>query len=412
MTELDGKTYTIKTPGENTSDMITRINTYCANNDIRNSKNEVIYIDENFASPFYMILWAMGYLVTIIQNLIYGVGKALSVQSSSDAQLLNLADLAGIHRGTPSRTTFSILVKAMAIDNPEYDATSPGVTITSEDTITYDGIVYAPALHPSIHLEPNQIAYITLVAQESGSYTISAGMITEFDSPISNIEYIQQDTSIPGQEQESIASLRNRMQRRQISGTNLDTAMDAIRALDGVTTCNIYYNESVTETRSIGADSIPVPPRQALILVQGYNSQIAKAFFSNLTCASIPSTSVPADRLLDAQVYTTHANQELQVALVKPKLVPIYIRIILGIAIDKTVELAIKDAILALAREVSIGMTLTAAMVLNALDDYTSYSLQGALLSANNSSWDYKATPAIDAIWTFIADNITIEVGE
>src|SRR5574344_910779 len=122
MIDLDGKTFTIKTPTENTETLLNYINSYCSENNIRNSKGELIYISANFTNPLYLILWGLGYFITAIQNLIYSIGKSLNVQEASDEQLLNIADMAGIKRGSASVTTFTAQVRARETTDPKYQS--------------------------------------------------------------------------------------------------------------------------------------------------------------------------------------------------------------------------------------------------------------------------------------------------
>lgn len=423
MIELDGRKYIVSTPAENTQDMLDRINAYCTENNVTNSKGEVVSIEKNFASPFYLILWALGYLVTVIQNLVYSCAKGLNVQMASDDQLLNLADMAAVARGQASVTTFNLMVRAMDAENSNYDenANEGKCVITSEDTITYQGVVYKPAVRPNITLEPGQYGYITMVAQTSGSNQIAASTITAFDSTIANLDSISQpDDAIPGQAQESIASLRQRIQRKQYSGTSIDSAIDAVRALEGVTMCNITYNESNTETMNVGEDALEVPPRSALIIVQGYNPNIAQAYFKFLTAPTCnweysdtgeyTITSVyPANRLLEVQEYVTHAQQRIPCVILKPKVKPVYVRVILGVNIESSVEDSIKNTVAStLMSTTVVGEDVTSAKILQALTDFATYSIVGTQVSMDGENWNYRTYIAQDVILTYKVENISV----
>ncbi len=418
MIELDGKEFELKTASENTKDLLDTINNYCAENNVKNSKDEVIFIEENMSSPIYIILWAMGYLITVIQNLIYGLGKLLSIQSSPESGLLNLADMAAVKRGSASVTTFQVYLRAMTTDDENFNTEAGVCTITTDDVCTYQGITYAPAVYPSLILQPGEAGYITMVAQASGSFEISEGAITMFDTQIANLASFEQSAAIPGQEEESLSDLRLRMQRRQISGTSIDAAMDAIRALEGVTVCNIYYNTNISSSVQIGADGIEVPPRTALCLVQGYNPNIAQTYFSYITAPSIKEVNLNghSERLLAKQVYTTHANQEISLLLVTPDLLPLYVTVYIGMAVSSTIELELKEAVCRLAKGLTVGETITTADVLNVLKDYSTYSVVGAMLSDGVSAPSYTTTnltlQSPDVLWTFNIANISIVMPE
>lgn len=420
MVELDGVQYSIKTPAENTSDMLNRINTYCANNNVKNSKGEQVYVEANYASPLYLLLWAFGYFVTVIQNLIYGLGKAMNVQASSEKQLLNIASMSGVKRGTPSFTTFSAMVRA-AIESDGSTVYNPDVNsgkciITSEDIITYDGVVYTPALYPQIVLEPGESAFLTFVATSYGSYQIAESSIQGFDSNPANLATFVQYTAIPGQAQESISSLRERVQRRQYSGTSLDAAMDAIRELEGITTCNIYYNESINADRPIGEDNIIIPPRTAAVIVQGYNKDIAKKFYEHLFCPTITKENVGGsydERLLEVQTYVSHANQEIPLIVLKPAQDEIFVNVHIAQSVEGSIEQGMKEAVCSVANGLTIGQTVTSSMILDALKDYSSYGVVGVQMrGGKTSALSFRAIPYEDAIFTFNVNNITIVMPE
>lgn len=434
MIELDGRQYTVKTASENTEDMRNTINTYCEAHDVRNSKGELIFIEARMSSPLYIILWALGYLATAIQNLIYSVGAAHNVQASSDTQLLNIAQMSNVKRGRASVTTIVVLVTAMTSDNPSYDAEAEVCTITGEDTVTINGVVYAPAVYPSLRIAPGDVKPVTLIAQTPGGYSIAARTINSFDAPVTNLDFLTQpNPSIPGQEVESIANLRARIQRRQISGTNIDSAMDAIRALPGVTLCNIFYNMQIISDPSqpgkiVGDDTdyVIVPPRWALLIVQGYSQDIAKTYFNFLTAQTIPWTTDIAgnitpsfenlspkakERILEVQIFTTHAHQKIPVLIMNPRIKPVYVKVYIGITIASKVELSLKQAVCTVALNLTAGQSVTSAQILDALQEFKAYSLQGVLVSSDEGvTYGYTTLQQDDLLWTFSIPNIRIEM--
>lgn len=420
MIELDGVEYLIKTPEENTHDLLQTINNYCSEHNILNSKQELVQIAPKMSNPLYMILWGLGYLVTVIQNLIFSIGKGLNVQASSDKQLLNIADMANIKRASASLTTFSARLEKMSIGDEDYQEGTPCV-ITSNDVITFNGIVYAPAVHPSIELiADGDVAYVTFVAQTPGSYSIAENTIQSFDTPITNLKSIYQYTAIPGQEQESIASLRQRIQRRQKSGSSLDAAIDAIRELPGVTACSIIYNESTTNSISVGEDNIQIPPRWALVLIQGYNQNIGQTYFEHITAQTIdynPDTgavddtrlNIPESRKLEIQWYTSHAMQKLPVMLTKPKFKYLYVRVYLSMAVVADIVSDIQNAVTTVALELVIGQQVTSAMILSKLESFSPYGIIGVTVSdSKTGGYSYKTPEAPDVIWGMNVANIDV----
>ena len=415
MIALDGVDFTVQTPSECTADMVARVNKYCSDNNIVNSKGETVFINENFASPIYLLFWAAGYLVSVLQRLVYSLGTNMSIQSSTNNQLLELADIAGLKRGQPSVTTFGVKVQAYKESDDQYDDTvnDGKCVITSDDIITYGGIVFAPALYPKIVLQPGEIGYIMFVATEDTTMEIAEGMIQGFDSSVANLALFEQYAAVPGQEEESIAALRERLQKRTISSSSIDAAIDAIRALPGVTTCNIFVNPSLTNTQYIGEDSIQVGAREALVIVQGYNENIAQTFYEHLCCVSAGTGEgdldpIPASRLLQKQVYISHANQEIPLYIATPSQVDAHIRIYAARDMDNAVQDSLKNAVTNLARTLTMGSELTSAAVMEAISDFAAYSIQGVMVSRDGSTYSYKVTLAVDGVWRFNVSNIFI----
>ena len=424
MIDLDDKTFTLKTPTENTETLLNYINSYCSEKNIRNSKGELIYISANFTNPLYLILWGLGYFITAIQNLIYSVGKSLNVQEASDEQLLNIADMAGIKRGSASVTTFTAQVRAREATDPKYQsiANDGKLVITSNDTITYLGVVYVPAVYPSLTVEPGQYGYLTFVAQSAESQNISEGLISGFDTDIPNLYSFTQFASAPAQEEETIASLRARIQRRQYSGTTLDFCIDALRGLPGITAANLIYNTSMVTDMYVGADNIYVPPRFALVVVQGYSEDIAKTYYSNLTAPTISydekypaiygTRNIPERRILQIQNYVTHSNQSLPVLVLKPYLKQLYIKLYLELGVTAAKESELKDLVASyISKNVSLGKSVTSSAIFEALKS-TTVGLVGAQVSEDGVNYSYTTEQAEDVLWTISTDTISVEVPE
>lgn len=393
MLELDGVVYPVKTPAENTTDMLNSINNYCADNDIRNSKDERIVIAETPSNPLYIILWGLGYLVAIIQKLLYSIACGFSIQESSEKQLLNLADLAGIKRQQATKTTIDLVVYSLT-DGAD------ACVITTEDTVTLDGHIYRPAFNLTIPV--NSVGHVILVCDDEGSYNVSADVMTNFDTPLQYMRTFKQYASTPGHEAESIPSLRERMQRRIYSGTSLDAAQDAILALDGVTTCSIYFNPSVDTSATV--HGITCAPRSALLFVQGYNANIAKTFFQNMACMTNQAT---VERTV-TQNYVTHAGQIIPVYMITPAQVVCKVKVYVDISITEEVVQNMKDSIMSLCRSIQAGQTVTSRMILDQLEDYKSYGLQGVMVSQGSDAYSYKVTPLLDELLIFQSDAIDI----
>lgn len=405
MIELDGIEYHVATPEENVTNMTDYINNYCAQRDIRNSKGELIYIEQNTTSPLYMILYGLAYLVSALQRLVYNVGCTFSISSSSERQLLNLATLANVKRKKATRTTISAIIYAdRTTDDPHNNCV---ITRSLSVTIPVSGtnIVFRPAYDITIPI--GGAALVLFVADQDGAYAISEGSITAFDTPVTGLRKIQSSASVMGQEQEPIASLRERLQARAEAQTQIDKAMEAIQELDGVSLCNIYFNEAPTSPAYI--NNIEIPPRQALLIVQGYNDNIAEAFYTCLTCQTVPA---PEDRLLGGgpQYYYTKAGQAIPVYIVAPKQIQAHVRIYVKGEAPVSLQEQMKDAVSSLVQVRTIGQELSSADIINVLkDNLPTLNVLGAEVSLDEGeNYSLKVTPSPDSIVVFSDTNISV----
>lgn len=403
---LDGIEYDVKTPAENTDDLVTYVNSYCQSNNVKNSLGEVIHIEANEANPFYQLFSGLGYLTSIMQKLIYNAGCGISLAESSPRQLLNLSDIAGIKRTRATRT----VIRGTVYANYEDAGAVPCViTPALEATIVISGnaIVFHPAY--GITLQPGESSPIILIAEEYGTFNIAANTITQFDEPLAGFRKMDTLQSSPGQDEESIASLRVRLQRRTVEGTQVERAASAIQNLEGISLCNIYFNYSSSQPENVtyGSGTIAVPPRAALVLVQGWSEDIAKVFYRYMLCRTVQ----PENVTYLTSTYVTKADQEMHVYVIPPNPVPICIRVYINDVLSSNQVNGIKDIISSLAGSLSIGQTLDAVDVTDIIKEhYSNLEVQGAELSLTGveGTYSYKQNPGPTGVFTLSFDNIEI----
>lgn len=408
MVLLDGIEYEVKTPDENLDDVITYINDYCAARDVRNSVGELIYIEPNEANPLYQMFRGFAYLTTVMQKLIYSAGCSMSIAEASERQLLNLSDIAGIKRTQATRTVITGTAFANAA-GPEAVDCVISQTDTATITIAGNDVVFHPAFDVTIPIGESR--GIVFIADQYGSFNISANTL-QFDDPIPGLRTMSTSNSTPGQALETIASLRNRLQRRAVEGTQIERAESAIQNLEGVSMCSISFNYSPTESISIpyGDSSITIPPRQAILLVQGWSVEanaIARTFYRYLLCKTA-GDSVPG---VQTQKYITHSNQELTVNIIPPVQQPIYVKIYIKNSLSYEQVDGIKDVICSLAGTLLISQPITSVDVINAVAKiYTNLTIQGAevSLTGEDTEYSYIQTPAETAVFYFNVENINV----
>ena len=395
MIELDGVEYVVKTPAENTQDLVDYVNQYCSDSNIRNRDGEVIFIAVNFTSPLYLLFWAVGYMATAIQKLLYSIGRQYSISASSERQLLNLASNAGMSRRGATPTTIRALVFASA-GGVCHITTDLGATIT----VAGKNYRFKPTFAKDI--AASESAVIILAADTLGALQLNANAITEFDSDVENFDHMTTAASLPGRDLESLPSLRRRLQLRQNATSSLDRLIQAIRGLAGVTAGNIFYNTNPSDPIVIG--SLSVPARQTAVYVQGYNSDIAKTYFAytDRPCTNDTGSITQNFQLLNGQTFPVY--------ILPPVIRPIYVQVFTLEEVSDAVKAQIREAIISVSIDLDIGDRLTTAAILEKM--ITEFKVMGVLVSFDDDTgFSYAATPAPNEIITFSASRISIEVG-
>ncbi len=383
MIELDNIQYELKTPQENADSAVGYINDYCKTNNITNSKGELVQIAQNWANPLYAIIFGASYLVSILQKLIYNAGCSLNISRASNRQLLNIAEIANVRRKKATKTT----IVAMIYANITSDTDPVPCKITKDLLVTVaygsESITFSPAYETEIPV--NGSVAMVLVCNQEGSYSMEAGSITTFDTNPAGFRKMVSQASVPGQKEETFADLRQRIEQRSTTGTQLDRASADITQLEGVTLCNIYFNYS--NVSYVVVNGINVPPRQALLFVQGYSDDIARVFYNHLSCLTCGKDY----QYTITQTYTTHAGQELPVYIIPPTFVYPQIRIFVGIKLITETIQGIRDSIASLSEELSIGEALTSTKVINKIqEDYPQVQVNGVQLALDDNVFSYQ----------------------
>lgn len=407
MIEVDGVEYTVSDAETNAAAMVSEINQYASDNSITNSKGELIQFEINWANPLYMLLYGCGVLFNYIQQAVYSAGCALSIASSSDRQLLNIAEICNIKRRAQTKTTIEGTV--YAILEAEGDVT--GCTITTSLSATVSTSSGSVVFHPAfdITLAVGESAKIILVADSTGSYNLGANTITSFDTNPSGFRTMQTLASQPGQDEETVASLRQRLQERVAGGTALDRCMTALMGLEGVSSCNIYFNKSGSE--SVLVNGCTVGPRQALLFIQGWSWDIAKTYWSYLTVECAGSEHESAIE----QDYETNGGQLLPVYIIPPTQVPVTINLFFKEVISTAVVQNIIDTVMGLSASLIIGETLSSGDVIKVIqENYPSYTVLGCTMKITDSDSvpSYKITPNSYQLLTFNSNNFYVSTGQ
>lgn len=380
MLEVDGEEYECQTPAEAATDLVNYINNYCQNNNIVNSKGETIYIDVSPTNPLYIICYGLGYLTGILQKMIYHAACAFSFSSSTEKQLLRLGQVAGISRRPASYSTMNVLVYASPTGNVEVP-TDASITVPANGST----VVFTNVSDKSLAIEAGGTGLVVLRADSYGAYSIAEGTASAFDSNIVNLRAIRQYASVPGQGIESIKAYRKRLQTNATQASMVDKCITALNSLSGITLANVIYNPSCNTDLVISG--ISVPPRDALLVVQGYSKEIADTYFKWM----VSETCNPDTPETQVQYYTSGGGQKFPCYFISPTPQDVYIRIYHKDEISDVMKQSVIDEILTLNAELKIGNELNSADVINKVTD--NIGLQSVEVTLDTSNYTYRAKP-------------------
>ena len=400
MIELDGIAYTVATPAENAQGMLESINTYCLENNVKNSKGEVVQFSANLTNPLYIILYGCGYIASQVQKLLYNIGCLMNIGSASDRQIMTLADIAGMHRLQPTATVFKALITAAS-------AGPCNITTDLSCSIQVSGVnlVFYPAFEITIPAGASRP--MAFVCETLGAYNFGTNAITSFDAPVENFGVMLQDVPIPGQDLETIAHLRSRLLNRRETITGVDKCREAISDLQGIIACNIFFNYD--SNYSITISELVIPPRQCGLFILGYSPDVAETYWSHL----ITYTAGLTDPSTIKQEYVGQNSQVHKIAW-KPAIPrQCWIRVYYRDTLSIEQRAAISNSILTLMLHLDIGQRLSSTDVLQVVPN--EYHLLGAELTLDTyGTWGYSVTPAqgeyieitTDQIYTIQGDSL------
>lgn len=408
MIELDGIEYQVKSAQENCDDMVGYINDYCASHDIKNSLGELIQIDKNRASPFYLLLLGLGYLVSGIQNLVFSAGCSLNIARSSERQLLDLCDIAGVRRNNATKTTIKCQIFVKAVD--DYIGSTSGADtqlhITKDMSVTLasgsDNIIFHPAYEMWLDAGTNQM--LVLVAESEGPYSFAANAFSNFDQQPKQVLKIIADAAVSGHAQETIPELRQRLLDRKTNYPITQQVSEAISELEGVTFCNVIFNYDSTTPMSIG--SVLVAPRKALVLVQGYNDRIAEVYYQYMLAESqeAPNRSLKQD-------WISRQGQKFPVYITPPKQHVVFVQVVVNAVINSNDIENLQECVCTIANQLEISESLDAARVVTLLrNEHGEIPVINVQLKLDGAAeWAYIVKPEQDELIALYKENVVIQ---
>ena len=366
---LDGIDYIMDTPTDNALNLLNYINQYMLDNNIKDTAGEVIQYAVNAASPIWLIILGLGYMLTIWQKLVYGAGQSLSIADCSDQQLLNIGQ---IRSDGPRPGVATSLVATIS-------ATGGDCIITTDLFAELDGIKYFPTFTTTI---PSGASLsIPLLGNVVGPQYIPANTITNFTPPLSITDHFGGMTTtnaVPGRYQEDISMMRRRFLTTSTPISMLDSCIEELKKLPGIQAANIFFNSQLSDDIIVGG--VTVPPRSAVMFIQGFSTFIAETCYRYL--------NVPVVGGSQTQSYTTLSGQEIAITFTPPTAVLFYVRVtVTSASAPDEYQDEIKSTLLTLSGVLDIGKNYTQKYLIDPFDSYTTVDILGLEVSMNGTDW-------------------------
>lgn len=376
MVELDGRSYIVNSPTDNAFAILEYINQFMIDNDVRDRKGNLVQFKISLASPIWLIIIGIGYMATVCQKIMYAVAQAFNIASCSEQQVLSLSKIARIKRKEGSFTTVVCTATAGA-------AGTCSITTDMIAKATYEGTEYT--FHPvyAVTIPAGTSAEVILICTVTGPVFFEIGAITALtnadESAVTNLDTFVSAAPQPGSGLESISSLRTRIMTNQAISP-LSGANQSINALDGVSKAVVLYNPNYDSSMILGGKT--VPPKKAVIFVQGYSDNIAREYLKHMMAQTYN------DGTAVAQSYTLENGQNFTVYYYTPVVVNLYLKVKTSSLLTMERRGEIQQALQNLSNSRDIGTNYTAAYIIDAVNTNLMFpEITDIEISTDGATW-------------------------
>ena len=361
MVELDGRSYVVNTPTENALSLLDYVNQFMIDNDVKNRKGNIVQFKVSLASPIWLLIIGIGYMATVCQRIMYAVAQAFNIADCSDQQLLSLSKIARLPRKQGSYTTVACTATA----------TSAGVCHITSDMVAkveYEGTEYTFNPIYAVDIAAGASEEVVLICTVTGPVYFALGAITELktatEEDVPNLESFVSGAPQPGSGVESISSLRTRLMTNEAISP-LAGASQGLNALDGVSKAVVLYNPNYDSSMILGGKT--VPPKKAVVFVQGYSDKIAQEYYRHMTAQTYD------DGTARHQSYTMENGQNFSMNYYAPVAVNLFIKVKVSSLLTAERKLEIQKALQALSNSREIGANYTTAYLIDSMDTTLRY---------------------------------------
>lgn len=278
-----------QTTQEHATAWMEEINALLEANNVTDENGDIVKLSQNFASALYLqVLAGASRLEKNDEKLNAGI-NSLNVEACDDQQIENLLPIAAITRNTGSYSTLTLTVTADA----ENVCVIPAGTKAPFKNVNF-------IVQTEIILQPGTTQNIATVCDTIGAIVVLKGEITAFETQIPNLAGVVNNvSSVPGNNAETTASLRQRITKGNTIPYSLDGVKIALENLTGVNHARVFFNYNTSGILTL-AGGIELQPRTAYVVINGESDSIAETYakYMNAPTQNAPGAS-------DTGSYTT-----------------------------------------------------------------------------------------------------------
>ena len=372
MVELDGRSYVVNTPTENAFAVLDFVNQFMVDNDVKDKNGNVVQFKISLASPIWLIIIGVGYIATVCQKIMYAVAQAFNIADCSEQQVLSLTKIARLSRKEGSYTTVVCTATAAA-------AGTCSITTDLVAEAAYEGKTYQFNPIYAVDIPAGTSAEVVLICTVTGPVYFETGAITGFTTAVENLDTFISSAPQPGSGMESISSLRTRLMTNEAISP-LTGATQGLNALDGITRAVVLYNPNYDSDMILAGKT--VPPKRAIVFVQGYSDNIAREYYKHMTAQTYD------DGTAHQQGVTLGNGQSFVANYYTPMAIDIYIKVSVTSPLPLERIADITGAIQNLSNSREIGTNYTQAYIIDAINANLNFpEITGIQISEDGTTW-------------------------
>ena len=280
--KIDDTEWLPQTTQEHATAWMEEINALLEANNVTDENGDIVKLSQNFASALYLqVLAGASRLEKNDEKLNAGI-NSLNVEACDDQQIENLLPIAAITRNTGSYSTLTLTVTADA----ENVCVIPAGTKAPFKNVNF-------IVQTEIILQPGTTQNIATVCDTIGAIVVLKGEITAFETQIPPLAGVVNNvSSIPGNNAETTASLRQRIIKGNTIPYSLDGVKIALEELTGVNHARGFFNYNTSGILTL-AGGIELQPRTAYVVINGESDSIAETYarYMNAPTQNAPGAS-------------------------------------------------------------------------------------------------------------------------